>query len=303
MNIHDIEAFVAVVETGSIVRASVRLNITQPGITRRIQNLESRLGAQLLDRQSKPLRPTSSGREAYAQGREILRSIEELKRRLDPAGDLTGELRLGIMPYLSEAALALPVDRLREAFPRLTLRIVSGWSPVLLDLVERGEIDGAALCLAAGAMPPDGLAGEPLSTHSVVLVAARSLGLPRLASFAELSRHPFVMNEGGCGFRGYLRNRFEAAGLPFHVGVEALSADLRLSLVARGHGIGLVTQAGLDASAWRDQLVVIECADFLRPSVRSWVVHRPPANRLSQPLAVFRDAFAEAMRAKAPLAT
>ena len=45
MNTHDLVAFVAVVETGSIVAASARLNLTQPGVTRRIQNLEEMLGA------------------------------------------------------------------------------------------------------------------------------------------------------------------------------------------------------------------------------------------------------------------
>ena len=74
MNIHDLEAFVAVVETGSIVAASARINLTQPGITRRIQNLEDSLGIALLDRQSKPLRPTAAGREAYEHGRRGLRS-------------------------------------------------------------------------------------------------------------------------------------------------------------------------------------------------------------------------------------
>ncbi|HEU4826813.1 MAG TPA: LysR family transcriptional regulator, partial [Dongiaceae bacterium] len=44
MNTHDIEAFVAVVETGSISAAAARLNLTQPGITRRVQNLEETVG-------------------------------------------------------------------------------------------------------------------------------------------------------------------------------------------------------------------------------------------------------------------
>ncbi|TIP36087.1 MAG: LysR family transcriptional regulator, partial [Mesorhizobium sp.] len=79
MNIHDLEAFVAVVETGSIVGASARLNLTQPGVTRRVQNLEERLATPLLDRQSKPLKPTASGREAYEHGRRVLRSLEDLK--------------------------------------------------------------------------------------------------------------------------------------------------------------------------------------------------------------------------------
>src|SRR5215470_1587084 len=110
MNTHDLEAFIAVVETGSIVAASARLNLTQPGVTRRIQNLEDRLGTALLDRQSKPLRPTSSGREAYEHGRRVLRSLEDLRVSLSPSGDIQGEFRLGIMPYLSDAALAFPLD-------------------------------------------------------------------------------------------------------------------------------------------------------------------------------------------------
>jgi len=62
MNTRDIEAFLAVVDTGSIVGAAQRLNLTQPGVTRRVQNLEQNLGIDLLDRQSKPLKPTAAGR-------------------------------------------------------------------------------------------------------------------------------------------------------------------------------------------------------------------------------------------------
>ena len=82
MNLRDLEAYVAVVETGSIIGASARLNLTQPGVTRRIQNLEDGLGAVLLDRQSKPLRPTNAGREAYEQGLRVLPlGVEELDLR------------------------------------------------------------------------------------------------------------------------------------------------------------------------------------------------------------------------------
>ncbi|HZE47367.1 MAG TPA: LysR family transcriptional regulator, partial [Xanthobacteraceae bacterium] len=162
MNIPDLEAFVAVVETGSIVAASARLNLTQPGVTRRIQNLEERLGAALLDRQSKPLKPTSAGREAYEHGRRVLRSVEDLKAGVAPDGVVSGEFRIGIMPYLSEAALAVPLDQLRGEFPKLTLRIVSGWSPRLVEQVVHGELDAAALCLADGISPPEELVSDDL---------------------------------------------------------------------------------------------------------------------------------------------
>jgi DNA-binding transcriptional LysR family regulator len=300
MNIHDIEAFVAVVETGSIVGASVRLNLTQPGVTRRIQNLEEGLDSALLDRQSKPLKPTSAGREAYELGRRVLRSLEDMKAGVSPEGEVSGEFRLGIMPYLSNAALAAPLDRLRGEFPQLTLRITSGWSPRLAEQVARSELDAAALCLADGVSPPEDLIAEDLGAQTVLLVAAPDLGVPKRASLSDLSRFPWVMNESGCGFRAFLRHSFDAARLPFQVGVEALSADLRMSLVARGLGIGIVTPAAFAGSPWREAVEVIDSPDF-RPQVRSWLLHRPPAGRLARPIAAFRDALLLGLKTATPL--
>jgi DNA-binding transcriptional LysR family regulator len=298
MNIHDLEAFVAVVETGSIVAASARLNLTQPGVTRRIQNLESGLRTALLDRRAKPLKPTSACREAYEHGRRALRSLEDLKAGVSPEGEVRGEFRLGVAPYLSEAALALPVDRLRSHFRQLTLRVASGWSPRLVEQVARSELDAAAVCLADGAGPPDGLVGDDLGAQAVLLVASPDLGVPKSARLCDLSCHPWVMNESGCGFRTFIRHSLEAARLPFLVGVETPSADLRMSLVARGLGIGVVTPAAFAESPWREAVEVIDSPDF-RPQVRSWMLHRPPAGRLSRPIAVFRDALIEALNAPA----
>ncbi|MGK9233441.1 LysR family transcriptional regulator [Inquilinus limosus] len=299
MNIPDLEAFVAVVETGSIVGASARLNLTQPGVTRRVQNLEERLGAALLDRQSKPLKPTAAGREAYEQGRRVLRSLEDLRAAVAPDGEVRGEFRLGVMPYLSEAALSVPLDRLRAEFPRLTLRVTSGWSVRLLEQVTRSELDAAAVCLPDGVGPPEDLVGEDLGAQRVLLVAAPSLGVPKPASLAELSRFPWIMNESGCGFRAYLRQRFEAERLPFQVAIEALSADLRMSLVARGLGIGILTPSAFADSRWRDAVEVVEAVDF-QPRVRAWMLHRPPAGRLAQPIAAFRDGLARALALPGP---
>lgn len=299
MNIPDLEAFVAVVETGSIVAASARLNLTQPGVTRRVQNLEERLGAALLDRQSKPLKPTAAGREAYEQGRRVLRSLEDLRAAVAPGGEVRGEFRLGVMPYLSEAALSVPLDRLRAGFPQLALRVTSGWSVRLVEQVARSELDAAAVCLPDGASPPEDLVADDLGVQPVLLVAAPSLGVPKPASLAELSRFPWIMNEGGCGFRVYLQQRFEAERLPFQVAIEALSADLRMSLVARGLGIGILTPSAFADSRWKDAVEVVEAVDF-QPQVRAWMLHRPPAGRLAQPIAAFRDGLVEALGLPAP---
>lgn len=295
MNIHDLEAFVAVVETGSLVAAAARINLTQPGVTRRIQSLEDSLGIALLDRQSKPLRPTAAGREAYEHGRRVLRSLDDLKAGVSPDGAIGGEFRLGIMPYLSEAALSAPLDLLRNQFPQLTLRIVSGWSPQLVEQVAHSQLDAATVCLTEGVEPPENVVGDVLGVHSVILVAARSLGVPKVPRLEELSRFPWIMNQSGCGFRAFIHHRFEAERLPFDVAVEAMSADLRMSLVARGLGIGVLTPAALSDSRWRNAVDIIETPDF-SPKVVNWLVHRPPAGRLARPIATFGNALADTLK-------
>src|SRR6185312_13879853 len=258
MNTRDIEAFVAVVETGSIVAASARLHLTQPGVTRRIQSLEERLGAVLLDRQSKPLKPTAAGREAYELGRGVLRSVADLDAGLAPGGEPSGEFRIGITPFLAQVALGTPVDRLRAAYPRLYLRISAAWSPALLARIAESRIDAAAVFLPETVEPPeDHLARVLLGAERVIVVASPALGLPPQASLQELSRYPWVVNQDGCGFRQALHRALEATRLPFEVAGEALGPDLQLSLIARGMGLGMATRSILDLSPLRDEVQIV----------------------------------------------
>lgn len=292
MNIPDLEAFVAVVETGSIVAASTRLNVTQSAVTRRIQSLEDRLGQQLLNRSSKPLKPTSTGREAYEHGRRVLQSIDDLKAGISPGAEVRGEFRLGVMHYLSEAGLASPLDRLRNDFPLLSLHVVTGWSPQLLERVRRSELDAAAIVLDESVTLADGMCAEELGPQIFLLVASPSLGVPTLASMTDLSRVPWIMNEDGCGCRDSIRRRFEAARLPFAVSVEAANMELRLSLVARGLGLALVTPDALANSTWRDSVQIVEAEDF-PVRQRAWMVHRAAVGRLGRPITLFRDTLQE----------
>ena len=91
MNTRDLQAFVAVVDSGSMVRAAEKLHLTQPGLTRRVQNLETMLGVELLDRQSKPLKPTAAGNEVYALARTVLRAVDDLLVVASPESEPSGE--------------------------------------------------------------------------------------------------------------------------------------------------------------------------------------------------------------------
>lgn len=294
MNTRDLEAFHAVVETGSIVGAAARLHLTQSGVSRRIQSLEEGLGVQLLDRQSKPLKPTAAGRDTYAHGRRMLRALDDLKAGISTEGALQGEFRIGITPYLSELAVTEPLDALRGSYPDLTLCVTTGWPEPLLAQVRRGEIDVAAFCLPEGTAPPPALECSPFGLQALVVVAPRDAAIAAQSTLADLSHWPWVINPDGCGFRMALQRQLDAARLPLRVGVEALSSELRLSLVARGLGLGLSTAQALAASAWRDRLRVVAVRDFV-PCVQAWLVHRAPVGRLARPLALFEQTLRRAI--------
>jgi DNA-binding transcriptional LysR family regulator len=296
MNTHDIEAFLAVVDTGSIVAAAQRLNLTQPGVTRRVQNLELSLGATLLDRQSKPLKPTSAGREAYALGRRVISSVEDLRSGLAPDAPPSGDFRLGLTPFLNDAAVAGPLDQLRENYPKLTLRVSSSWSGELLALLEAGRIDACAIFVAAGVEPSESLAREHLGTYPALVVAAKSLGLPKRVSLAEIAELPWVLSQDGCSFRRVIRRALEANHLPFTIAAEVLSSDLRHSLVARGLGLGITTMTALKASQMHCDIQVLD-VDGFDADIHGWLVHRPPAGRLAKPIARLAEGLREVFTA------
>ena len=79
MKIDDIDAFVAVIRNASLSQAAESLGLTQSAITRRVQSLEESLGVALLDRNTKPLKPTASGLQVYEQCRRVLREVDGLR--------------------------------------------------------------------------------------------------------------------------------------------------------------------------------------------------------------------------------
>ena len=293
MNTHDLQAFVAVVESESMARASEKLFLTQPGLTRRVQNLEKMLGIELLDRQSKPLKPTPAGREVYGLARTVLRAVDDLKAVASPDTEPSGEFRIGVPPFLSELALEQPIDFLRNTFPKLTLRVTAAWSPGLLQSLEQAKVDAAVVLLPESVALPEGVTSTLLSRKSMVVVAPSAFGLAdKPATLADLANHPWVLNQDGCGMRSELGRAMAMAGLPFNVAVEAFGSELQLSLVARGLGVGLAAPEVLARSPHAKMLQVLDVPEF-QSGLNVWLAHGALPSRLARPVALMCDALVE----------
>jgi len=298
MNTRDIEAFVAVVETGSLGGASGRLHLTQPGVSRRLRNLEDLLGVELVDRQSKPLKPSAAGLRIYELGRGVLAAVETLRQGAAPDAEPRGELRVGVPPFLAEQALADPLDILRGRYPGLRLNVTAAWSPSLVAMVENGALDAAAIMMPDDQALPAHLCALPLARSAVVIVASPALAIARDSNGAvpldALAAHPWVLNQDGCGLRTAIRTAFDAARLPFRIAVEAYGAELQLSLAARGVGIGLVTPGALARSRHREALAILNVPAFTT-GLRAELVHLPTLGPLAAPVTLLRDELIRAL--------
>ena len=93
----DLQAFIAVVETGSFTQAAERLDVAKSAVSRRVSALEERLGVQLLRRTTRRLNLTDSGRSFYEHGARILADLEEAESAVQQThGELHGTLRLAL---------------------------------------------------------------------------------------------------------------------------------------------------------------------------------------------------------------
>jgi DNA-binding transcriptional LysR family regulator len=267
MNLADLEAFVAVAEAGSINRAALRLRLTQPAITRRVQNLEAHLGgAPLLDRTTKPLVLTPGGRRALDYCRQVLRSVEELKENTTEEGRAARELRVGTAHSLAEIVLGAPLDELRRRTPGLHIQVTSNWTAKLIEEVSSGELDCAIALTASHHRIPSGLMAKALGTERVVVIAARRTpfdedgALP--LSIRDLADHLWILNPAPCGYRVALQRAFDREKAVARVAAEVLGYDLQLSLIERGLGLGLVPVRCLQGHPRREHFRIVKLADF-----------------------------------------
>ncbi|MBU9616739.1 LysR family transcriptional regulator [Burkholderia multivorans] len=295
MKISDIDAFAAVVRCQTLSQAAAELGMTQPAITRRVQNLEEALGVTLLDRNTKPPRPTDIGRQVFDQCRAILREVDALRELTAARRPPAGAFRIGITQGLGERMLPELIARLASRWPALATQVTTTWGGVLVERIARRELDAALVFLAREMVLPPAVEGERLLATRLVAIGRKGDWPRRSYRLADCHTRGWVLNPDGCGFRAGLRRALDAQGLPMPVALDAYGRDLQLQSVANGIGIGLMPMPLVECSPLRDALEIVPLADF-KPQIDLWLLRRQDAARFAAPLdaiaAQARDAFA-----------
>src|SRR5271163_760644 len=296
MNLIDLEAFVSVVDHGSIVAAAAGLHLTQSAVTRRIQNLEDALGSPLLDRHSRPLQPTRAGQETYAFAKPVLSSVNDLKTGIMHGGEPSGDFRFGMSRSFGDLAIGLPIRCLRADLPKVRIQAFVQWSGVLLERLATRALDCAVVLLPEGSTPPPSLTSERLVATPYTIVAAKTKRLSKPATLEELASNAWVLNPHGCSVRQSLEAAFLQRGLPFVSVLEAEGYELHLSLISEGVGLGLVMPQVLHSSVLRKHIkqVTVKGLSLMQ---NVWILHSRHIGRLTPAVHCVRDAVKRQLRA------
>lgn len=297
MKIDDIDAFVSVVRCQSISQAAESLQLTQPAITRRTQNFEKDLGVVLLDRHTKPLKPTTIGMRVYEQCKAVMREVDALRELVGAAGEPSGALRLGVPQTIGDAVLLHALQEIRGAHPQLRTQVINGWGSHLVAKMENGELDAAAVLFPAGKIFPEGIASQSIGRMPLLVVAAKDSTRKRSCKLVDCYRQGWVLNPDGCGFRAGLQRALSEQGLSMHINLETFGTELQLGLVANGMGLGLVPQPILEKSQHRERLEVVNVSDF-KPVIDLWLLHPRFLGNLQEPVELFGRLVAQRLGQK-----
>jgi LysR family transcriptional regulator, nitrogen assimilation regulatory protein len=299
MDLQRLKTFLKVAELGSLSKASDRMRIAQPALSRQIRLLEDEIGVPLFARHRR-------GMELTLAGETLMNRISGLLRQLDQsiadvrslAGEATGPVAFGIVPTASYILAGRLATRVTKDAPDISLRIVEGYTGHLIDWLHRGEIDVAILY---GPEADFHMHVEELMLEDLVLVgpADSALSPKQPVTVAEFARLPLVLPSHPHGLRLVVENAAARARAKLKVCFEADSFRVLKDLVENGLGYTALPFSSIFREEREGRL---RFAPLVKPKVtRQLILAMPPDSTPSRATKVLvqlvREEIASLVRA------
>lgn len=242
LNLRQIEAFRAVMLTGSVVGAARLMSVTQPGVSRTIGLMELRIGYALFERRGRRLVPTP---EAEALYREIERLYGSIERISQVAQDIrfqrAGALRVATLPALAQWLVPRAIARFQSTRPDVTVFVQSLPSRQIAELVSTRQFDLGIIELPLSRPATEIEPLEPVPSMAV-MPAGHRLARKKQISLKDLDGERMVMLSQHSFVRYQLDEAFSTLGVAPNVVLETPSSSIACALVAAGAGITLVSK-------------------------------------------------------------
>jgi DNA-binding transcriptional LysR family regulator len=236
MNTRFLESLLAVIECGSMAEAARRLNLTHAGVAQQIRALEEDIGARLLFRSGRSMRPTEAATAILERVRRLTSEVRDLKS-IAAGGQLSGELRVGVIPTTLSGLLPDILIPFTKNCPGIEVRIVRDHSAGLYARVLKGEVD-----LAMTSEPPFVIPKtcEWLVLREEPFVVLTSASLKAGDAHAVLAQEPFIRLDRSVYAGQLIDNYLRKAGIHPKERFELDGLELIAVMVDRGLGVSLL---------------------------------------------------------------
>ena len=226
MTVRHMKIFLAVYRCGGITSAAQQLHMTQPAVTRAIQELESYYGVKLFERMGRRLPVTEVGKRFYSQAVHIVDLFDNMETSLRN-WDALGVLRVGATIMLGNMLLPDLILRFKKDHPGIRVQVMIENGESLCRALLDNELD---LALIEGGVEEADLTEEVFARDELVLILAPG----------HLMEYDLLLRERGSASRAYLAGVFEEQGLKPQPLWESASTHALVEAVSKGLGISLL---------------------------------------------------------------
>ncbi len=245
MDLDLLKSLVAVADAGAITEAANRLGLTQPALTRRIQQLEEEFGAELLSRSRKGARLTEMGQLVDREARILIGRYENLKSEVLSRQSVEGgTVRIGGGAAAVSFILPDAIARFQQDYPGVHFQVKEASSTEIAADVASGALELGLVTLPVRATELD---VQPMFEDYVVLIAALDNPLAALehVDVEALDGRNFVGFEAGSAIRQIVDSALREAGVEINVVMELRSIPAIVQMVATTGSLAFVSQMGV----------------------------------------------------------
>jgi DNA-binding transcriptional LysR family regulator len=291
-----LRAIVALARSGKFVAAAAELGISQPSLSRMIQQAESELGAVLFVRATRRVSQTTAGREFIPVAERLLGELLQQSQAIrDLDGRLRGQLIVASLMSIAHRVVPAALVAFRRRHPGIFIQVREGIASVVLEDVRAGLAD-----FGIGAVPERHreIVVQSIIEEPCCLVLPRRHRLNRRTSvrLADLADEPMVSLPPDSGLRRVLDTLAQTQGIALNHSIITSQFASLFDFVAQGLGVAIVPLSALPP-AFERQLAT--CT--LRPAVRRriGILHladRPLSAAAAEFLDIFRPMLLAAIR-------
>jgi LysR family hydrogen peroxide-inducible transcriptional activator len=291
LSMRHLRYFDALAQHGHFGRAAAACAVSQPALSVQIREMETLLGAPLVERGAREIRLTSLGETFAARARDILRAVDELgDLALASQRQLVGPLRIGVIPTIAPYLLPGVVTKLTGGYPDLDVRPREAVTQKLLEELMAGRLDTAIVALPVS---EPSVTEVPLFDEEFVLVRPRrdaDKPVPNPEILREMKL--LLLEEGHCFRDQALSFCRTASAMPRNM-MEGSTLSTLVQMVGADIGVTLIPDMAVPIET-RSAPVAVARLPEPRPSRTVGMIWRqtnPFADQLQAIAGLVRDAW------------